>query len=531
MLRSTLSHHHLPHPHLQCAQHPLKLQPHIVDAAIRVPEILSTIFHFLSNNDMKSARLVNKSWNATVSNARSKRAKNVLNLVVVMAGPLTGADAACDHRLTSSIVEAALALAISKSGLDSKSCSIQSEIRDEMESNHILLNQSKQPTTNKLSNFYLIPITVHCTDHILSFDTTTLIRKFEQSPTGPPLFISDSGYINDSSILAIVGSHFRRSQGLKLTIKCLTGSPNESTTIFNRDTNNPMDPIMNGIMREKTQLMPSKRDALLRDGYIGSVREGCFGSDFAAQIQCQYGRETREDELGLGEREQYEVYAFDQREVLVPVTAVQPPSRNSKSLYLSSFHVTDAWLVPHSEPSTSILQTNHATPLGPLYCTNAWSQLYAKCLAKGVNLERAGYTDKSLFYLRKHIFAGDENPSASLIQALRFIMYIWADRLSHYLDHDLKNKLKQADIVAKMRFDHETRFFHLQKLRQASVDKYLENPVGPKYLQLTGFKSTLADTNAIFAHLSLPEVHTTRSKTFHDKVMYCVNFDTLELFK
>ncbi|KAJ3400257.1 hypothetical protein HDU80_007117, partial [Chytriomyces hyalinus] len=51
------------------------------------------------------------------------------------------------------------------------------------------------------------------------------------------------------------------------------------------------------------------------------------------------------------------------------------------------------------------------------------------------------------------------------------------------------------------------------------------------YLQLTGFKSTLADTNAIFAHLSLPEVHTTRSKTFHDKVMYCVNFDTLELFK
>ncbi|TPX73765.1 hypothetical protein CcCBS67573_g04971 [Chytriomyces confervae] len=530
MLRSTSNHHILPH-HLQYTQHLLKLQPQVVDAAIRVPEILSTIFHFLSNNDMKSARLVNKSWNATATNARSNRAKNVLSLVFVMAGSLTGADAGRDHKLTPSVVEAALALAVSKSGLDAKNCSIQSEIWDVMESNHILLNQPKQPTTNKRSTFYLIPVTVHCTDHILSLDTTTLIRKFEPSATGPPLFISDSGYINDSSILAIVGSHFRRSQGLKLTIKCLTGSPNDSTSIFSRDTNNPMDPIMNGMMRKKTQLMLSKRDALLRDGYIGSVREGCFGSDFAAQIQCEYGRGTRTDELELGGRERYEVYAFDQREVLVPVTAVQPPSRNSKSLYLDSFHVTDAWLVPHSDPPTSMQQTNHANPLGPLYCTNAWSQLYTKCLAKGVNLERAGYTDKSLFYLRKHIFAGDENPSASLIQALRFIMYIWADKLSHYLDHDLKNKLKQADIVAKMRFDHETRFFHLQKLRQASVDKYLENPVGPKYLQLTGFKSTLADTNAIFAHLSLPEVHTTRSKTFHDKVMYCVNFDTLELFK
>ncbi|KAJ3227208.1 hypothetical protein HDU81_006845 [Chytriomyces hyalinus] len=530
MLRST-SNHHLPHPDHQCTQHPLKLQPNIYDTAIRVPEILSTIFHFLSNNDMKSARLVNKTWNATASDARSKRAKNVLNLVFVMAGSATGADSYREHKVTPAVVEAALALAVSKSGLDFKSCNIQSDIRDVIESNQILLNQPTHPTSDKRSNFYLIPITVNCADHNLSLDTTTLVRQFQPSSTGPPLFISDSGYINDSSILAIIGSHFRRSQGLKLTIKCLTGSPNESTSIFSRDTGNMMDPIVNGMMQKKTQFVPSKRDALLSDGYIGSVREGCFGSDFAAQFQCKYGRGTRAEEVRLGGMDWYEVYAFDQREVLMPVTAVQPSSRNSKSLYLDSFHVTDAWLVPQSDPTTSTLQTNHATPLGPLYCTHAWSTLYNKCLAKGVNLARAGYTDKSLFYLRKHVFAGDENPSASLVQALRFIMYIWADKLSHFLDHDLKNKLKQADIVAKMRFDHETRFFHLQKLRQASVDKYLENPVGLKYLQLTGFKSTLSDTNAIFAHLSLPEVHTTRSKTFHDKVMYCVNFDTLELFK
>ncbi|ORY52553.1 hypothetical protein BCR33DRAFT_711834 [Rhizoclosmatium globosum] len=75
-------------------------------------------------------------------------------------------------------------------------------------------------------------------------------------------------------------------------------------------------------------------------------------------------------------------------------------------------------------------------------------------------------------------------------------MYVWADKLSHFLDHgedkevkqrpiivfaiDFKNKMKQADIITKMHFEPDIMLAHLIKLRKAAVERFLDNPIGLK---------------------------------------------------
>ncbi|KAJ3010624.1 UNVERIFIED_CONTAM: hypothetical protein HDU68_002049 [Siphonaria sp. JEL0065] len=368
-----------------------------------------------------------------------------------------------------------------------------------------------------------------------------------------PHFIAEHNYLNDSCVQAIIGFNTRRgiSGGTRFIVKCLTGSPIGSTSIFSRDARSF---IMENERAPTSRTLPSYSidsvrpiapiaDEVMRDGFIGSLRDGCFGSDFAAIFSTkpwipQQQQQTLQDHQNScmdGNMQEYYSYIVGESGEVEAIPFVSSNSRR-QSFFLQSLHVTDDWLATKADPTcmpmafaSTYFSSNTHSPLGPIYCRNKWQALHANCLSKGLDLERAGFTDKTLFYLRKYIFSTENQPSNSLIQALKLVMYVWADRLSYFLDHDFKNKMKQAEIIKKMHFEPDVMICHLKRLRKAAVEKYLENPIGIKYLQVTGFTSDATSTNAVFSHLSLPEVHTTRSKSFHDKITRCVNMDTLDI--
>ncbi|KAI9351435.1 hypothetical protein BDR26DRAFT_428375 [Obelidium mucronatum] len=235
---------------------------------------------------------------------------------------------------------------------------------------------------------------------------------------------------------------------------------------------------------------------------------------------------------GAADDHEYRAYIVGENGVVEPVFLSTANVRR-QSFSIEALYVTDDWLATKADPlcrpaTTGINPSRFTTPVGSIYCRVRWSSLQRKCISKGLDLERAGFTDKTLFYLRKYIFSNENPPGNSLVQALKLVMYVWADKLSYYLDHDFKNKMKQAEIITKMHFPQDIMISHLQRLRTAAVEKYLDNPIGIKYLQVTGFSGDFDNVNALFGHLSLPEVHTTRSKSFHETITRCVNMDSLE---
>ncbi|KAJ3287330.1 hypothetical protein HDU79_005805 [Rhizoclosmatium sp. JEL0117] len=101
-------------------------------SAIEVPEILAIIFHFLSNRDVQTSRLVCKAWSLTGNDAILARSKNLLQVVLVVSESITSATAGVKKSKHSfvdgELLKQALELASRKAGLDSQAYGIQAEI-------------------------------------------------------------------------------------------------------------------------------------------------------------------------------------------------------------------------------------------------------------------------------------------------------------------------------------------------------------------------------------------------------------------
>ncbi|KAJ3212792.1 hypothetical protein HDU82_006424 [Entophlyctis luteolus] len=275
----------------------------------------------------------------------------------------------------------------------------------------------------------------------------------------------------------------------------------------------------------------------LRDGYISSVREGCFGSDFVALFstkgisqQDRIRRTVTANDVGVYEVVNGMMHTVTPNGDFLPFNSVY--SLDRKMLTLTSLYVTENWLSHDIERAKFIHRSRQqgSSAIGDIYCKTKWQILQSKFKAKGIDIDRSGYTEKTLFYLRKYIFSEKNPPVNSLIHSLKIVMYIWADKLSYFLDHDFKNKMKQEEIVSKMHFDPPTMKSLLERLRITAVERFLENPVGAKYLQVTGYSENMSDFESIFAHLSRPEVNMTRSKTYHDSVANCMSVEAFDIF-
>ncbi|KAJ3073939.1 hypothetical protein HDU98_000241 [Podochytrium sp. JEL0797] len=624
---------------------------HGTSSAVSIPEILSIVLHFLDTASLATLRLVSRAWNQTCRDAHVARARNLLHAVLVVAEPKTqGALNTRHNHLSPALLTHALEMAATRAGIDVSKPGVQRDIAalivspslfvcqggaagskkkpDKTQQQHhpILHGLSKSITTP--TNFFLVPITLQCTDHTLSKDSKSFVRKFVPicapntstttpppkhlvnhlyttsptnlipgSPTDPsthgpppahhhlPHFIAtEAHYLPDACLHALVSVHTRRGMsdtggGIQYTIKCLTGSPASTTSPFSRDTrsfladNRAPDSRRSCGDQELGRRLRGWEDGVLRDGFVGSLREGVFGSDFCARVESkswsggdrvfaagagagvgESGGSGGQGGLDVGEYRSFYVGAeTDQIESM----GVGVSTGRRQSLFLSELHVTDDWLSHRADPSccttpVAVESLSSTYPMGPLYCRTEWLGLKERCIVQGLDLERTGFTDRTLFYLRKYVFSAElvalgrgakttvvgsdrvqatvQQVGNSLLQSIKVVMHVWADRLSYFLDHDFKNKMKQADIITKMHFEPEIMTAHLIRLRRAAVERYLDNPIGIKYLQVTGYNtSDLSNINGLFGHLSLPEVHTTRSKAFHESITRCVNMESINI--
>ncbi|KAI9351436.1 hypothetical protein BDR26DRAFT_428374 [Obelidium mucronatum] len=152
-------------------------------SAVGVPEILAIIFHFLSNADIAACRLVNKSWNLTSADAILARSNNLLHVVLIVSEAVNNLTSSFmskfskSSRINEELIKHALELAVTRSGVDSKACSVQREI-DSLIETHPIIHSLSNSGGNGPANMYLVPITLQCVDHNISQDSQTLVRKF-----------------------------------------------------------------------------------------------------------------------------------------------------------------------------------------------------------------------------------------------------------------------------------------------------------------------------------------------------------------
>ncbi|KAJ3090549.1 hypothetical protein HK100_007405, partial [Physocladia obscura] len=282
--------------------------------AVQVPEIVGLIFHFLSSDDIQEAQRVSQSWRRTASDTLIVREQMRLHVVLVITATGMSNTPSTNNGVLHqnfhlhstqtqtgalrSVLTRALSMAVSQAGLDFEDPSLKSGIVNFLNSASIIktINSAKPVATP--TTFFLVPIELKCTNHELSLDSKTLTRKFQPIKSNTPQFVPDTAFLNDSCIHAIVSVNHRRGEcgGLKFALKCLTGSPVSSTL---RDTH-PFIPehttattaVITGAAATVMTANQTSRgygssfvyNDGSQDGYIGSVREGCFGSDFVASF-------------------------------------------------------------------------------------------------------------------------------------------------------------------------------------------------------------------------------------------------------
>jgi hypothetical protein len=93
---------------------------------------------------------------------------------------------------------------------------------------------------------------------------------------------------------------------------------------------------------------------------------------------------------------------------------------------------------------------------------------------------------------------------------------------------DIRNKVKQNDIISHMNCDPTTKATLLNRVRSNACAKFLnDTPLGLEYLRVSGFEGDENNDEHVFEHLCKADVHDPRSKLFQDRLNLILDTDHL----
>ncbi|KAJ3116216.1 hypothetical protein HDU96_010160 [Phlyctochytrium bullatum] len=439
--------------------------------ALAVPELLESILALLPASDLVSSTpAVSQLWLAASRSVRARRAATVLHCVLVLADRWSAAAADSSGARwvrDATVVEAAeigarmCAEAAGVPVTERWMSAQDAALRHAQDRHSPPSSPPTSPTTPR--TFQLIPLLLHHTDlHLL--DASIPLLHFAP-PTATP--IHTHPFIADTCLEALVVLNAipsTPSPAYRLTIRFVGAAPPH-----NRHPPPPQPLGFAALFPGWPAARPPPPPA---PAYFGNLREGYFGSDFAALFRVECVGATYAQVVEGGE---------------------VPSAPRKMGLKVLGLHVTEGWLVGG-------VGAGKRTPHGEVYSRRKWRALEERCGRRGVDLAVPGVGCRTMYYVRKHLFCEDPE-GAYLVQAVKFVANVWVDKLAAYLEHDFRNKIKQTDILAAMRFEPSVRAALLAKVRRQACARLLEIPLGMEYLRRSGYEGDLGQFERVFAHL------------------------------
>ncbi|KAJ3414045.1 hypothetical protein HDV05_007170 [Chytridiales sp. JEL 0842] len=419
-----------------------------------------------------------------------------------------------------------------------------------------------------------LPIELSSHDHILSFnscnkDSAPFLRMV-MKPKRQGVVQYLHNVIQEGSLEAVVCVNVQRGLGgeggVKCTVRGLVHVDDEGWT--------------GGKVRWHRHVDPSGPFA-----FLGSLRDGIYGSDFVIKIQVgpisgpyttrdgdDYGLLPRSfagvasgepslegQRKGGAEKLEEAKYSHHLQDLVHGTTSLQIPMEiEGKSVYkrqglqLLSLHVSDEWfsgvpLTNTKQPCCTSSRSPHPSippgfstdhphqcdwePLGRIYPLSKWIDLKSKCASKGFHLEKAVYTHRTLLLFRKYIFEDNQKLVRTYLgQAVGCIASGWVDRLIKFFEHELPNKIKQTAIVDKMNYTPYQKSTLLTKIKGSIQTMLVKDiPLGATYMRASGYIGDLEDVEGVYRHLERRGEggHDTQSRVFHETLRVLLNTEYL----